>query len=189
MNVFVVNSHAIYRRDLVSSLELLDAVEAVDCADGTAAAWEHPALAGADVLIVDPSIVGGAAFILAVGDALNARVIGCTSAGDEGAVRAALAAGAVGFLRKDTLTLDVLEAALTAALAGAMVLATSVLAETRHDGTADAPRDQSTRSPESPLSERERRVLALLAEGHQTREIASKLCYSERTIKNGCTTS
>jgi len=34
------------------------------------------------------------------------------------------------------------------------------------------------------LSQREQRVLALLAEGHQTREIASQLCYSERTIKN-----
>jgi DNA-binding NarL/FixJ family response regulator len=27
-------------------------------------------------------------------------------------------------------------------------------------------------------------VLALLADGHQTREIALQLCYSERTIKN-----
>lgn len=184
MNIFVVDSHVIYRRGLVASLELLDVVDAVDCADGTDAAWEHPALAGTDVLIVDPSIVGGAEFILAAGDALNARVIGCTSAGDDAAVRAALAAGAVGFLRKDTLTLDVLEAALTAAVAGAMVLATSVLAETRRNGTAGAPDGRPAPSPAPPLSQREQRVLALLAEGHQTREIASQLCYSERTIKN-----
>jgi len=184
MNIFVVDSHEIYRRGLVASLEQLDAVEAVDCADGTAAAWEHPALAGTDVLIVDPAIVGGAAFILAAGDALNARVIGCTSAGDEGAARAALAAGAVGFLRKDSLTLDVLEAALTAAVAGAMVLATSVLGETRRDGTAATPAGRPAPAAAPPLSQREQRVLELLAEGHQTREIASELCYSERTIKN-----
>jgi DNA-binding NarL/FixJ family response regulator len=184
MNIFVVDSHEIYRRGLVASLERLEAVESVDCADGTAAAWEHPALAGADVLIVDPAILGGAAFILAAGDALTARVIGCTGAGDEGAARAALAAGAVGFLRKDTLTLDVLEAALTAAVAGAMVLATSVLGETRGAGTAGAPGARPATSAAPPLSQREQRVLELLAEGHQTREIASELCYSERTIKN-----
>jgi DNA-binding NarL/FixJ family response regulator len=184
MNIFVVDSHEIYRRGLVASLEQLDAVEAVDCADGTAAAWEHPALVGTDVLIVDPAIVGGAAFILAAGDALNARVIGCASAGDEGAARAALAAGAVGFLRKDSLTLDVLEAALTAAVAGAMVLATSVFDETRRDGPASTLGGTGARSAAPPLSQREQRVLELLAEGHQTREIASELCYSERTIKN-----
>ncbi|MER7577918.1 response regulator transcription factor [Streptomyces sp. NPDC126514] len=34
------------------------------------------------------------------------------------------------------------------------------------------------------LSEREVLVLSLVAEGHDTREIARKLCYSERTVKN-----
>jgi len=184
MNIFVVDSNAIYRRGLVASLELLDAVDAVDCADGTAAAWEHPALARADIAIVDPSIVGGSAFILAVEEALDARVLACATECDERAPRAALEAGAVGFLRKDTLTLDVLQAALTAAVAGAMVVAPSVLAETLRDATTNALRDGQARSAAAPLSEREQRVLALLAEGHQTREIATELCYSERTIKN-----
>ena len=31
---------------------------------------------------------------------------------------------------------------------------------------------------------RERDVLRLLADGHDTREIATDLCYSERTVKN-----
>lgn len=34
------------------------------------------------------------------------------------------------------------------------------------------------------LTKRERRVLALLADGSDTRSIAEELCYSERTIKN-----
>jgi DNA-binding NarL/FixJ family response regulator len=36
----------------------------------------------------------------------------------------------------------------------------------------------------SGLTERELDVLRLVADGHDTREIASELCYSERTIKN-----
>jgi DNA-binding NarL/FixJ family response regulator len=34
------------------------------------------------------------------------------------------------------------------------------------------------------LTAREKQVLQLVAEGHPTREVASQLCYSERTIKN-----
>lgn len=34
------------------------------------------------------------------------------------------------------------------------------------------------------LSDREIEVLRLVADGHDTKEIAAKLCYSERTVKN-----
>jgi DNA-binding NarL/FixJ family response regulator len=36
----------------------------------------------------------------------------------------------------------------------------------------------------APLRPREREVLALIAEGLSTREVARRLCWSERTIKN-----
>jgi DNA-binding NarL/FixJ family response regulator len=36
----------------------------------------------------------------------------------------------------------------------------------------------------SRLTSREQEVLRLVAEGHPTREVARRLCYSERTIKN-----
>jgi DNA-binding NarL/FixJ family response regulator len=39
-------------------------------------------------------------------------------------------------------------------------------------------------SAEARVTRRERQVLALLAEGHSTREVAQRLAYSERTIKN-----
>ena len=34
------------------------------------------------------------------------------------------------------------------------------------------------------LTEREQQVLALIAQGHPTREVALELSYSERTVKN-----
>jgi DNA-binding NarL/FixJ family response regulator len=184
MNIFVVDSHVIYRRGLVASLELLELVDAVDCADAVAAAWEHPALAHADAVIVDPSIAGGWEFVAAVGEALDARVIAWAISGDPRAAPSALDAGAVGFLRKETLTLDVLEAALTAAAGGAIVVAPSALAEGLRERAVRLPRETPIQPAAPPLNEREQRVLVLLAEGHQTREIASELCYSERTIKN-----
>ncbi|WP_027644635.1 helix-turn-helix transcriptional regulator [Salinispora oceanensis] len=40
----------------------------------------------------------------------------------------------------------------------------------------------ATSSTDSPLSERERAVLRLVADGHETGEIARQLCYSTRTV-------
>jgi len=34
------------------------------------------------------------------------------------------------------------------------------------------------------LTEREIKVLTLIADGHDTNEIAQQLCYSQRTVKN-----
>jgi DNA-binding NarL/FixJ family response regulator len=183
VNIFVVDSHAIYRRGLVASLELLDAVDVVNQADSAEAAWKHPAFADADVVIVDPSIAGGATFLVAVVEDTGAHAIACTSDGDEDVVRAALASGVVGYLRKDALTHEVLEAALAAAGAGAAVVAVGVLVGTMRDIATRALRESAPR-PASPLSDREQRVLTLIAEGHLTRDVATELCYSERTVKN-----
>jgi DNA-binding NarL/FixJ family response regulator len=182
VKVFVVDSHAIYRRGLVASLELLERVECVHQADGVRGAQEHAALSEADVLIVDPSITGGAAFLVEVGEDLH--VIACTSDCDDDSVISAVEAGAMGYLRKDTLTQDLLQAAIHAAEGGAAVVAPDVLAAMLRGAPSEAESGANPRFPEPRLSEREQRVLALIAEGHPTREVAQQLCYSERTVKN-----
>jgi DNA-binding CsgD family transcriptional regulator len=53
------------------------------------------------------------------------------------------------------------------------------LAPVRHLTLAPVPGVRGRR-----VSERERDVLALVADGHSTREVARRLCYSERSIKN-----
>jgi DNA-binding NarL/FixJ family response regulator len=182
VKVFVVDSHAIYRRGLVASLELLERVESVDQADDVRGAQEHAALPEADVLIVDPSISGGAAFLVEVGE--HCHVIACTSDCDDESVISAVEAGAVGYLRKDTLTQDLLQAAIQAAEGGAAVVSPDVLGMMLRGAPAEPDNGGSARFPGPRLSEREQRVLALIAQGHPTREVAQQLCYSERTVKN-----
>jgi DNA-binding NarL/FixJ family response regulator len=182
VKVFVVDSHAIYRRGLVASLELVDRVESVDQAGDVRGAQDHVALPEADVLIVDPSISGGAALLVEFGDELH--VIACTSACDDESVISAVEAGAVGYLRKDTLTQDLLQAAIHAAEGGAAVVAPDVLGAMLRGVPAEAENGAASRFPQPRLSEREQRVLALIAEGYPTREVAQQLCYSERTVKN-----
>jgi DNA-binding NarL/FixJ family response regulator len=183
MKVFVIDSHAIYRRGIVASLELLERVVAIDEADDVHRARQHRALAEADIVILDTTIAGGHEFIASVADESGAHVIVCTSDCDDESVINAVEAGAVGYLCKDTLTQDLLQAAIQAAeggativgpdLRGAMLGATAVERGAGESGVP-APR----------LTEREQRVLSLIADGYPTREVAAQLCYSERTVKN-----
>jgi len=53
----------------------------------------------------------------------------------------------------------------------------------RADPTSSTPFD-ARRALVSGVSKRERDVLTLLADGYSTREIAQRMSYSERTIKN-----
>ena len=182
MKVFVVDSHAIYRRGLVASLELLERVESVEQADDVRRAKEHAALSESDVVIVDPSISGGAAFLVEVGEELH--VIACTSDCDDESVISAIEAGAVGYLRKETLTQDLLQAAIQAAEGGAAVIAPDMLGAVMRGAPVESDASGTSRFPGPRLSEREQRVLALIAKGHPTREVAQQLCYSERTVKN-----
>ncbi len=152
-------------------------------ADGVGRAQQHAALPDADVVILDASIAGGHDFIAEVAGTGDAHVIACTSSYDEDAVLGAVDAGAVGYLRKDTLTQDVLQAAVQAAAGGAAVIAPDLLG-TMLRSPPPADDDAQSRMPVGRLSEREQRVLTLIAEGCQTREVAAQLCYSERTVKN-----
>jgi DNA-binding NarL/FixJ family response regulator len=182
MKVFVVDSHAIYRRGLVASLELLERVESVAQADDVHGARLHAALCEADIVILDTSIAGGREFMTTFMDSGGGRVIACTSDCDEDAVIGAVEAGVVGYLRKDTLTQDMLQAAIQAAEGGAAIVGPDLLGAMLRAKPVDS--DAAERFPAHPLTEREQRVLALIAEGYPTREVAQQLCYSERTVKN-----
>ena len=184
MKVFVIDAHAIYRRGLVASLDTLDRVERVDEADCVPAACEHDALAGADLVFIDVSIPGGHEFLDSLADHTPARVIACTSECDENSVSSAIDVGAIGYLRKESLTQEILRAAIDTAAVGAAILAPDML---RGLVRADAPDDEVFKPRErtlQALTEREQRVLALIAEGFPTREVAEQLAYSERTVKN-----
>ena len=185
MKVFVLDRHAIYRQGLASCLaEVEDVTEVGECGD-IDQAWAGNELAAADVVIVDPDLAGGHEFIRRVREVTGARVLVCASTTEEQDVLAAVQAGAVGYLCKDTLNEETLSAAVHAAANGAGVMAPELLGSflrgvTRVSREVLEPRGLSL----SWLTSREKQVLRLVAEGHPTREVAQRLCYSERTIKN-----
>jgi DNA-binding NarL/FixJ family response regulator len=175
VNLFVLDPHTIYRRGLVACLQLMPEVESVGHAGGVAEARHEPALRDADLVIVDPAASDGGAFIGSV----DARVMVCSSDCTGESVLSALQAGAVGYLRKDTLTTETLGAAVRAAASGTGVMEPELLGNLLKGVSLDSGRPAVAR-----LTDREQQVLALIAAGHPTREVAEQLCYSERTVKN-----
>jgi DNA-binding NarL/FixJ family response regulator len=185
VKVFILDAHSIYRHGLASCLSCMAEVDSVGEAAGVREAWASRDLPEADVVLVDPDVNGGGDFIREVREKTGAAVVVCSSRTDEHDVLAAVQAGAVGYLCKDTLTPETLETGVRGASNGAGVMTPEVLGNllrgiSRVSREVLEPRGLSLSS----LTAREQEVLRLVAAGHPTREVAQKLCYSERTIKN-----
>ena len=103
-------------------------------------AWESPPLFESDLVLVDHLMPGGPDFVGAVGESTGARVIVCSSHCSEEAVLAALQAGAVGVLRKDTLTTDSLASAVRAAVNGTGVVTAGAAARPARRARRERPR-------------------------------------------------
>jgi len=182
VKLFVVDPHTIYRRGLAACLDLVEGVDGVSHAETVAEAWAHPDLPATDLVIMDHDVLGGHGFITALGRTTGTRVLVCTSECSRHAVLASMHAGAIGFVRKDTLTTERLTTAVLAAASGAGVVSPDLLGVLARslapNGAAPV-----TRAP-ARLSGREQKVLSLIADGHATREVAQVMSYSERTVKN-----
>jgi DNA-binding NarL/FixJ family response regulator len=181
VKVFICDPHSIYRRGLAASLEMISDVSRVHHRGTIREAWECGELFDADIVILDYAMEGGQDFIGAVTESTGARVIVCTSSCSEDAVLACIQDGAIGFLRKDSLTPESLAAAVQAAASDSCVVAPDLLGSLLRSISPDA---LDAKPVLARLSDREQQVLALIAAGHPTREVAEQLCYSERTVKN-----
>jgi DNA-binding NarL/FixJ family response regulator len=179
MQLYVVDPHTIYRRGLVACLEALPEVTAVADAGDAEQAWADPTLAEAGLVLVDHDMPGGSEFVATVAATTGARVVVCSSRCGEEDVLKALQAGAVGLLRKDTLTTTSLASAVRAVIDGTGVVTPELLRDLL-DGLGP---DGTAKPVAARLTDREQQVLSLIAAGHPTREVAERLSYSERTVK------
>jgi DNA-binding NarL/FixJ family response regulator len=179
VKLFAVDEHEIFCRGIVACLAVLPDVTSVGRAGSVAEALSQPELYAADVAIIDPAMLDGLALMRRLSGESGPALVACVERGGDDLLLAAIDAGATGFLDRMTLTPDRLAASVRAAARGAGVMAPELL-DTLCRGVVE----RGTRPQAPALSEREVLVLRLVAEGHQTREVAAELCYSERTIKN-----
>jgi DNA-binding NarL/FixJ family response regulator len=112
----------------------------------------------------------------------NTNILMLTSFADEKAVMAAIVAGASGFMLKEVRTEALLEAMRVIGNGGTTLDAASsaaVIGQIRRGNVVSA----EDRLAEQ-LTEREQRVLELIAEGLTNREIGAQLYLSEKTVKH-----
>jgi len=174
IRVVLVDDHPIVRSGLRAVLAARPELEVVGEAASGEEALGVVAATSPDVVLADLRLgpgMDGVALTRAVAEQ-TAVVILTTYDHDLDIVRA-VEAGAAGYLLKDAPT-DAIVAALTDAAAGRTVLSpeqTQRVVDTMRQGRRPA------------LSDRERDVLELVAQGHSNREIAKALFLSEATVK------
>ena len=153
-----------------------------------------------EIDIVEASELGRAQVGVAVADALDeealrilralrragiAHMILVMRAIDDAAVVSAAEVGVSGLLRRAEATPDVLVRTIRKVAAGEGVIPSDLLGHLlgqvgRLQRQVLSPRGLTFTG----MSDREIEVLRLIADGHDTNEIARQLCYSQRTVKN-----
>jgi two-component system response regulator DevR len=184
VRLLLVDDHAVVRMGLAALFgtvpEFRVVGEAASAAEALVQARRHqPDVVLLDVRLPDGSGVGVCRQIRL--ELPATRVVMLTTYAEDDAVINSVLAGAGGYLLKQTEPERLIEAVWAVARGESLLdpgVTRSVLTWLRRVGTTPAPDD-----PLAALSEQERRILPLIAEGKTNREIAAALFLSEHTVK------
>ena len=183
--VLIVDDHPIFRDGLVALIDAVPDMTVVaavgDGADAVAAVERHQV----DVVLMDlnlPTVSGvqATATIAARPDA--PAVLALTMVDDDDTVLAVIRSGARGYVLKGAPGEEIVAAIRTVAAGGAVFgagVASQVLA-----ATTGAGRTPAVSLPGGQLTEREREVLNLIADGASNAQIARGLGLSVKTVQN-----
>jgi two-component system response regulator DesR len=173
IRVLIAEDQALLRETLRDVLQRVDDIEvAATCARGDEI-LEQAMAKQPDVALLDIELPGidGLTAAAQLRDALPAcRVLMLTVFGRPGYLRRAIESGALGFVLKDTPPAELIDAIRRTAR-GERVVDRDLALAALDGGT-------------SPLTDREREVLAMSREVAGTREIATRLHLTEGTVRN-----
>jgi|SRR5579872_354431 len=182
LKVFLLDDHEVVRAGLRGLLEETDEIDVVGEAGTAEEALRRVPALGPDVAVLDVRLPDGDG--VEVCRELRSRMpeLHClmlTSFADDDALFAAIMGGASGYLLKQIKGNDLVSAVLKVGRGESLIdpaLAGKVLERLREGPAQDERLGR--------LSEQERRVLDLLAEGLTNRQIAERLYLAEKTVKN-----
>jgi len=182
IHVFLVDDHEVVRRGLTELLDAEDDIEVVGDAATAGMALSGIARTSPDVAVLDVRLPDGNGVevcreIRARDPRINCVML--TSFGEDEALFDAIMAGAAGYLLKDIKGTDLVDAIRRVASGDSLLdpSVTGKVLDRLRKGDEEDPRLKS-------LSEQERRILALIAEGLTNRQIAERMHLAEKTVKN-----
>jgi two-component system, NarL family, response regulator NreC len=183
IRVVLVDDHAIVRTGLKAVLAETDEIEVVGEASGGNEALDLLRTVSADVVVMHISMSDG--------DGLTAtrsitrehgapRVLVLTMHAEEAYLEAVLEAGASGYLVKSTADRDLVEA--IRAISRGEVFVQAAAARVLAQGARRREEHASERARFERLTDRERAVMQLIAEGYTAPEIGEQLMISPKTV-------
>lgn len=177
IQILLADDHAVVRQGLKMFLELDADLQIIGEAENGEQAVHLAAQLRPDVVLMDllmPVMDGISATAAIRRNTPDTEVIALTSVLEDASVMAAMRAGAIGYLLKDTRAEELCRS-IKAAAAGQVQLSPQIAARLIREV-------QVPQSPEK-LTERETEVLRLLALGRANKEIALELQIGEKTVK------
>ena len=182
IRVYLVDDHEVVRQGLRALLSSADDIEVVGEAGSVGMALSQVVDDPPDVLVLDVRLPDGSG--VEVCREVRSRhpevaAVMLTSFADDEAVYEAIMAGAAGYLLKETRGTDLVGAVRRVAAGESLLdpaVTGKVLARLRE------PDQEDPRLAE--LTDQERRILALVAEGMTNRSIGEELHLAEKTVKN-----
>lgn len=183
IKVFLLDDHEVVRRGLRELLEATGDIEVVgESGSAVRATAIIPALRP-DVAVLDGRLPDGSGIdvcrdVRSVDPSIRALVL--TSYDDDEALFAAIMAGASGYVLKQITGTDLVDAVRRVAAGQSLIdpsLTMRVLERVRR-GKEETPSELDS------LTDREREIFALIAEGLTNRQIGEQLFLAEKTVKN-----
>ena len=181
--LLLVDDHQVVRLGLRALFATVAQVVVVGEAGTVAAALAEAHRCQPDVVLLDVRLPDGSG-VEACREIRSRRpetqVVMLTSYADDDAVVASILAGAAGYLLKQAEPARLIEAVVIVARGGSLLdphVTQAVLARMRQLAT------QPQADPLAQLTEQERSILPLIAQGKTNRQIATALCLSEHTVK------
>jgi DNA-binding NarL/FixJ family response regulator len=184
IRILIADDHPLFRHGIAALLQALPEFQVVGEATSGEEAVRLAEQLQPDVILMDirmPDLNGIEATRRILHTSPHIRILMVTMSEDDGSVFTAMRAGARGYVLKDAQKEELLRA-IRSVGNGEAIFSAAVASRLIDFFAAPQPHTPALAFPE--LTEREREILNLIAQGHNNPQIAEKLVLSPHTVRN-----